>query len=195
MALDLKKLIKIFIILICLIVILAIVLSIKNKKEEQTLREQYELELEDTIKKVSNGAISNKLKKNIEKFIYYLNNEEYNAVYSLLDKDFTNKYKINEENIYKYLECPKEDFNIKSVYELEVSSDFITYFVYYTSSQKEYSIIINYDYSNNTYSICPFGYMYEDSIKYDAQNVPELLNIEQIRKEKREIQNNSYNII
>lgn len=121
----------------------------------------------------------------VNKYFSYLNNNNSEALISILNKDYVTKNNINSSNVVNMLNQDKGNFNffvIKS-YSKEISFDHeYKYWVYGKAYTSDYSkivekeFIINADLYNLTFKITPVGNVtlseYEKNMKETIYNNP-----------------------
>ena len=207
-----KKILKAIIIVGILLVVLFIVLItnyiLTNNKQKEEREETFnnldleaDLELNE-IYSLSEFATFNNFINSYFKYIYEKNTQ---AVLSVLNSDFIDNNNITNINVLNNIDKVEQNqkYYSKKIIELNSSLSIKNYFVYgyFTnnitdnSGNKEVAnYIINIDYANNTFSIAPYGKIYQDYIVYKEDTVMKKNNFD-VNSLSKQIEKNNYNTI
>lgn len=154
---------KLLIICISLVIISLIIFRIRNFKEEDRKNPQ---QSKSQFQLVDDYSRFFTVESCIYKYIVYLESEDFDNLFKVLDTDYIKKNNINSDNIYNFISKLEgsNSFVSKEMYYKNINDDFIRYYVYgelykddIDSSSK---IGINYyivdlDLKNNLFSIAP----------------------------------------
>lgn len=216
---KIKKIIIILVTVIIVIVLAIIFFKIKYKnyvyesKEDSQLRAEMTTdELSENIRQIESLDEYFKIKNCISSYYSNLNTlskqdeyierygysqelfdnmvkDNFKIVYSILDKEYLNYYKITEDNILNYLEkdYKNSEFYIYSVYKRDLNENIVQYIVYgklriiEEDKMEPYGFIVNIDKSNITFSMYLYDYMVEKNIVEDKiNNVNSIANIKSV---------------
>ena len=113
----------------------------------------------------------------VYKYIQYLQKEDFDSLFKVLDNDFVNNANISSNNIYNYLPNISDgiyNFVSKKIYYTKVNDSYITYYVYgymveelmdSVGVKEYYTYKVNLDTSNQTFSIAPYnGDLFEEEL-------------------------------
>lgn len=223
---KIKKIIILLAIIITVIVISIIFLKVKYKdyvyesEEDKKLRaEMTSDKISKEIRKIDSLDEYFKIKNCInayyinlntlaeqEEYIYRYNyskedfnnmlKDNFDIIYSILDKEYIDYYKITKNNILEYFEkdYTNSEFYIYSIYKRDLNENILQYIVYgkirkiEENKMEPYGFIINIDKSNITFSMYLYDYMIKEDILEDKiENVNKVTSITNIEK-------NEYNI-
>lgn len=188
-----KKLIKYMMIVFTIIIILIVILLILTKndnnnenginKEEKIDSNAFEIKPEEELKQVKSIELVFNIKNCIQNYIDYINDDNYDAVMKVLDKNYIKNNNITKDNIKqessKFL---KSIFWISDVYQKELTNEQKVYFIegkiinsntYEYVEKLKFTVII--DEVNQAFAVIPEiindeNYNYNLTIKYDAED-------------------------
>lgn len=185
-----KKLTKyIIIVFIIIIILMLIILFLNNRKSEedgQNMHEkinanEFEIQPEEELKEVESTDLVFNIRNCIQTYIDYINDNNYDAVLEVLDKNYVKNNNINRDNInQKSIEFLKRSIWIDKVYQKEITNEQRIYFVngkmidsntYEDKGKLEFTVIV--DDINQTFSIIPQitnDNNYNLKTKYDDEN-------------------------
>jgi len=104
----------------------------------------------------------------VYKYVQYLQKEDFESLFQVLDKKYVEDNGINQNNIYRFLPNLSNgiySYVSKKIYYEEIGKNYITYYVngyviqdtMDSSSEKQYySFIVNLDTKNEIFSIAPY---------------------------------------
>lgn len=187
-----KKIMKYMIIVFLIIILLIVILLYLFKKNNNEINinesesidsNAYEVQVEEKVKKVESTELVFNIKKCIQNYIDYINDNNYDAVLEVLDKNYIESNKITKDDIKQtckdYL---KSCFIVNDIYQKDVTIMKKLYFVdvklmdidtYEDKGSSKFTIII--DEVNQTYAVIPEiinddNYNYNFTIEYDDEN-------------------------
>lgn len=187
-----EKIMKIIIILFIIVIVLTTVLlcilkkdnnNIENKVNEDINDSDFEIEESNTVEEVSSTSAVFNVKRCIQYYIDYINDNNYEAVMKVLDTNYI-KYNNMTENTVK-AECSKfikSSYFIDKAYEKAVTVDQSIYFIYGRLVNSEtYADIDNVNFTviidseSQAFSVIPevienSNFNYNLNIKYDNEN-------------------------
>ena len=187
-----EKIMKIIIILFIIVIVLTTVLlcilkkdnnNIENKVNEDINDSDFEIEESNTVEEVSSTSAVFNVKRCIQYYIDYINDNNYEAVMKVLDTNYI-KYNNMTENTVKD-ECSKfikSSYFIDKAYEKAVTVDQSIYFIYGRLVNSEtYADIDNVNFTviidseSQAFSVIPevienSNFNYNLNIKYDNEN-------------------------
>lgn len=172
---NLGKIILLLISIIVLIVIALIIIGYVDKKDkEANFENTLTMEIANTIDYVKNRNEFFAVKSCITKYLLYITQKDNEIIYSMLDKNYLEEYKITEQTVLSNIEEYKNPiFCTDRMYVIQNKEAVYTYFVYGTVIDKETSkntklnIVIRLDKQKDLFSIIPYEYI-EDK-KYNIQ--------------------------
>lgn len=205
-----KKIIKFIIIIIFIVIILIGLLIFSNAKNQKEKSEEFEDELELKpsnelkISEYNNYYIT--FNDYINKYFDYILSKNSKGILNLLSSDFINDEKISASNVLDNVDNINTNttYNVKKIYELDTSVSVKNYFVYgYISNeetrnngQKEKcNFVIKLDYENNSFSIAPYGKIFNNYIKYSDDKVEQKNTIDYEKMSKKIKSNDDNRII
>ncbi len=174
--------------IICLLILMAIIINIRNsyiskygKTEHKNnnygnttkQEEPADLYTDTNIKKVQTMPLLLATQDAINKYYGYIYNNNSSAVVAVLDKDYINSNGISTNNVIDKLRVTnaRSNFYATKVYSKEISFDHeYKYWVYgnlYTDNSEFYTeqFIVNLDLFNKTFKITPVGESTEDGFE------------------------------
>ena len=188
-----KKLIKYMIIVFTIIIILIVILLILTKnnndneigidKEEKIDADSFEIKPEEELKKVESIELVFNIKNCIQNYIDYINDDNYDAVMKVLDKNYIKSNNITKDNIkQKSSKFLKSTFWISNVSQKELTNEQRVYFIegkiinsntYENIENLKFTVII--DEVNQAFAVIPEiindeNYNYNLTIEYDNEN-------------------------
>lgn len=158
-----RKKIVLLIALMLIVLIITIIFLDKTKKEEKEKKEVPKLVMTLDVKETIEPKEFKNVNYCVENFFVSLKLNETEKVIGLLDKEYSSKKKISNTNVLEeinFLEGEFDYFFAKKINYKEISlAQQYQYYVYgeiYYNDYKQSSgiyVILNVDYSNNSYSI------------------------------------------
>lgn len=98
-----------------------VLIKITNKPKETEIEEQLgDVETKFKREKVSNSTVFYTVEDCINFYIDSVKAEEKDKIFALLDVEYINENNINQENVLKYVEKPKNSFIALDMYESEL---------------------------------------------------------------------------
>lgn len=163
-----RKMIKYLIIVLCILIICILLLLFKFKfidkrdsKDTYTKEEasQFDVKVDDNIviDTYENEIMS--VKNCVQKYIDYIDDENYEAVLNILDDEYKQESQISINNVNSKVEKATGNYICKQIKKKEISIDSSIFYVYgkLISENKTINNDLNYtvivDYTNNSYSI------------------------------------------
>ena len=163
-----RKMIKYLIIVLCILIICILLLLFKFKfidkrdsKDTYTKEEasQFDVKVDDNIviDTYENEIMS--VKNCVQKYIDYIDDENYEAVLNILDDEYKQESQISINNVNSKVEKVTGNYICKQIKKKEISIDSSIFYVYgkLISENKTINNDLNYtvivDYTNNSYSI------------------------------------------
>ena len=205
-----KRVIKAIIIVVILIIILLgafIVIDLINKKIQKDEREntfnslilEADMQLNEVYGFSENASFNNY----INSYYDYIYNNNSEAVLAVLNSEYIKENNLNNENIFNNIEKVGKDqkYFSEKILELESSLSVRNYFVYgyitndntnITGNKERRNYVVNIDYSNQTFSVAPYGIIYEDYIIYKDSSVETKAKID-VDVLSKGIEKNDYN--
>ncbi len=146
---------------VVLVIISLVIFSLKNEKEDNKDTNDY-----SKYKLVTDYSRFFTVNSCIYKYIVFLETEDFDNLFKVLDKDYVENNNLNSNNIYNYISKLEgnNSFVSKKMYSEEISSDYIRYYVYgylylddLDSPKKsgENYYIVDLDLKNELFSITP----------------------------------------
>lgn len=177
-----KKIFKIMIIIIILVILLVLIMFSMNKyvfhRNEKKLEKNVEVKASGEINEVKDIETYLTVSDCVNNYLLYVSENDNKSIFELLNKSYTKENNINEDNVLNKIDKINEkvEFNIKNIYELDIDVSIKIYFIYgYLINEQDkyedYNVVLNIDYSNNTFSIAPYGKIYVEYINYQSNNV------------------------
>lgn len=185
-----KKLIKymiiVFIIIIILILILLFLMKKNNNSENVVSQEEkidanaFEIQPEEKLTEVESTELVFNIRNCIQTYIDYINDNNYDAVLEVLDKNYIKNNYITKDIIKQNsVEFLKTIIWINEVYQKEITNEQRIYFVngeiidsntYEDKGELKFTVII--DDINQTFAVIPeiINDDYNLTIKYDDEN-------------------------
>lgn len=169
------------IILIFLIILLSIIIVICKKNsldtnisEEEIDGNSFEVDINEDISRVIGNDEFYNVKNCVQYYIDYLNDENYDAIYKVLDKNFIEDNNITVEKLKNSdIELDGNRYIAERINKKEKDLDIIIYFVYgkvvnddYTSEEEKYFTVI-IDNSQEIFSIIPKSLEEDNSYEYN----------------------------
>ena len=163
-----KKMIKYLIIVLSILIVctLVVLLKMKNTDKENSQstyshEEASEFEIKadnDLVIDTYDEEIMN-IKNCIQKYIDYIDEEDYKAIFNILDSEYKQKSQINIDNVNSKIEKISGKYICKQIKKKELDINCSVFYVYGSlvsdnfrvNNDLNYTVII--DYSNNTFSI------------------------------------------
>lgn len=163
-----KKMIKYLIIVLSILIVCTLVILLKmknlNKENSQSTyshKEASEFEIKadnDLVIDTYDEEIMN-IKNCIQKYIDYIDEEDYKAIFNILDSEYKQKSQINIDNVNSKIEKISGKYVCKQIKKKELDINCSVFYVYGSlvldnlrvNNDLNYTVII--DYSNNTFSI------------------------------------------
>lgn len=163
-----KKMIKYLIIVLSILIVCTLVILLKmknlNKENSQSTyshEEASEFEIKadnDLVIDTYDEEIMN-IKNCIQKYIDYIDEEDYKAIFNILDSEYKQKSQINIDNVNSKIEKISGKYVCKQIKKKELDINCSVFYVYGSlvldnlrvNNDLNYTVII--DYSNNTFSI------------------------------------------
>lgn len=105
----------------------------------------------------------------VYKYIQYLQKEDFDSLFEVLDEDYVNNNGVNKNNVYSFLPNISDgtySYVSKKIYYNRVSDNYITYYVYgyivkemldSVGEKQYYSYEVNLDTNNQIFSISPYN--------------------------------------
>lgn len=175
------------IILILLVVSILIILMFYRDKEDIIYdnidEESFEVTNNTSISKVTSNDIFYSIKNCVQNYIDYTNDENYEAIYSILDKNYINEKNVTIKNLKKYITKFDEDkFIANIIYVKDINIEISVYYVYgklvddkyENEKEQDFTVIINN--SKNIFAIIPESLENIDSYEYNLNIVEDVEN-------------------
>ncbi len=172
-----KKAIKIGIIIVIILIIITVALIMINKykkKENNILdkQDEFEVKANNQISEVTFDNEIMNIKECIQKYINYFYEEDYNAIYEILENNYKNINNITVNNINNSVKNIYGQFILDKLEKREININLAVYYAYgnityenYTVDEEQrYTIIV--DYAKSKFYLIPE--ILED--EYDYQN-------------------------
>ncbi|MBQ2937506.1 MAG: hypothetical protein IJE05_01260 [Clostridia bacterium] len=168
------------IILIIFIILISIVISIyKNNNSDGNISEEidessFDIDIKEDISKVILNNEFYNVKNCVQYYIDYLNDENYDAIYKVLDENFIKDNDITVENLKNAnIKLNGNKYIVNKMNKKDKDLDIIIYFVYgkvvnddYTSEEeKNFTVIM--DYSQDIFAIIPKNLEENSSYEYN----------------------------
>lgn len=185
-----KKILKYIIILFILVItgLIALIVLTKNNNGKE---KYYNLELTASKEITEDKLFSDYITFNslINKYFNLIKEQNVEGLLGILSEEFIDNEEITNENIFKKLNLvnSKQVYYSTKIYELESSLNVRNYFVYgnivnsetnKSGAKLKCNFIIKNDLVNNTFSIAPYGSIYNDYIEYFDNKVEQKNNID-----------------
>lgn len=167
-----KKNILIYIIILLIIIVIAI-LTVMNKIQDNDVQEQSNIIVEDSkdkkIEKVKSTSAYFTVQSCVDKYVNYVASKDIDSILKILDSEYIIENNITKDNVLEKVENISGllIFQAKEMYVEEVDTDNKIYYVSgilkedgleaYTTIDNDFYITVNMDFSNNIFSIIPFG--------------------------------------
>ena len=184
---NIKKAIIILVILIILISILILIYKKDNVEDSESMEkideESFDISIDENISKVITNDEFYNVENCVQYYIDYLNDENYEAIYRVLDENLIKSNNITIEDLEQSnTKSNGNNYIATKINKVEKSLDVSVYFVYgklfndeYTTiEEKNYTVIM--DYSKSVFSIIPNSledneaYEYNLNIEYDEED-------------------------
>lgn len=179
-----KKMIKYLIIVLSILIVctLVILLKMKNSNKENSQSTYSQEEASEFEIKTDNDIVIDtydkeiiNIKNCIQKYIDYIDEEDYEAIFNILDSEYKQQSQININNVNSKIENISGQYICKQIKKKELDIDCSVFYVYGSlvldnlrvNNDLNYTVII--DYSNNTFSITN-GINNEENSKNIEQN-------------------------
>ena len=184
---NIKKAIIILVILIILLSILILIYKKDNVEDSESMEkideESFDISIDENISKVITNDEFYNVENCVQYYIDYLNDENYEAIYRVLDENLIKSNNITIEDLEQSnTKLNGNNYIATKINKVEKSLDVSVYFVYgklfndeYTTiEEKNYTVIM--DYSKSVFSIIPNSledneaYEYNLNIEYDEED-------------------------
>lgn len=179
-----KKMIKYLIIVLSILIVctLVILLKMKNSNKENSQSTYSQEEASEFEIKTDNDIVIDtydkeimNIKNCIQKYVDYIDEEDYKAIFNILDSEYKQQSQININNVNSKIENISGQYICKQIKKKELDIDCSVFYVYGSlvldnlrvNNDLNYTVII--DYSNNTFSITN-GINNEENSKNIEQN-------------------------
>ncbi len=174
-----KKYLSLIIILIIFLIIFLTVflLNLANNNNQEIYQEKEPPTIPYNMEKVNDYSQFFSVLNNVVTYLNYLKDHNTIVLNNLLNKEYIETFKIDQNNIYDYLGYFKEEyplnFKIKNMY-YQTYDNFNRYLYFINGDiiendfaenkiiQEDTMFLVNVDYENITYSIYPLIYFEED---------------------------------
>jgi hypothetical protein len=173
---------KIIIFVIIFIIIISILIFIYSRKTlqndagEEFESESFEISINENKERVTLNNEFYNVRNCVQDYIDYLNDENYDAIYKILDKNFINSKKITIENLKdKTKKLNGSKFIATNMKKIEKELDISVYFVYGIlmndeyNNEEEMNLTVIIDSSQDLFSIIPENLENENSYEYNLQ--------------------------
>lgn len=160
-------------IIVLLIIIVLVIVVIMNKIENDNNQEQSNIVVEENknkeIEKVKSASAYFTVQSCINKYINYVTTKDTDSILKLLDSGYIIENNITEDNVLEKVENISGFliFEAEEMYVEEIDSNNKIYYVSgilkeegletYTTIDTEFYITVNMNFSDNIFSIIPFG--------------------------------------
>ena len=156
-----KKMIKYLIIVLSILIVctLVILLKMKNLNKENSQSTYSHKEASEFEIKADNDLVIDTYDEEIMNIKNYIDEEDYKAIFNILDSEYKQKSQINIDNVNSKIEKISGKYVCKQIKKKELDINCSVFYVYGSlvldnlrvNNDLNYTVII--DYSNNTFSI------------------------------------------
>lgn len=172
---NFKMVIVILIVLTILISLILIILRRKTLENEKAEDEEFEVTVSNEVSRVISQQEFFNVATCVQDYIDYLEDNNQDAVYKVLDENFKNSKNISNINELKgdIIESEENQFIPLKMNKIEKEIDKIVYFVYgkitdeMYNNEKEYYFTVVIDNSQSVFSIIPESLESEREYKYN----------------------------
>lgn len=184
-----KKIIVLSIICILFLSLLALAYTLYKKTEsEKDYVEEVQEQIPEQMSVVTEYDIFFSIGNNLNQYLKYLQDQNADAIYSLLSKEFIEEYEITPQNVLNYLdqyEQKTNTFQAKSMYYKSEETKYLFYVKgdiiednYETSSivKENVLFLVSADYQNLTYSVYPLEYEITSNLPVKCEDITILPN-------------------
>ena len=160
-------------IIIFLIIAIVAILIIMNKIEDNNIQKQNNIVIQqnkyEKIEKVKSASAYFTVQSCVNKYINYVGNKDTNSLLKLLDSKYIEDNNVTKDNVLEKVENIDGlvIFEAKEMYVKEVDENNKIYYVSgilkeeglerYITIDTDFDITVNMNFSNNIFSVIPFG--------------------------------------